>query len=165
MSTHKYIRIIKETIDAEAKKARAETKSPDESFFNNLFPHIKDKVKTVAKALSYPTVDDATLESYFQTARKEYLSINPIDIEVASSLTKAGFETWLTQARMEKTPWNYTGRYIKYLEKAGRSELVIKRTKTSSLDIMGKLGDPKSSESFYTKGLSLIHISEPTRPY
>lgn len=144
--------MIKEMVEAEASQ-QAKVKSPDQEFFNKLLPAIKDNIRSVAKLLSYPAVDDATLESYYEVARKEYLSVNPVDIEIASSLTKAGFRTWLTQERFNSIDWNYTNRYIQYLNGSGRPNSVVNETKNSSLDIMGKLGDPKSSGEFYVKGL------------
>jgi len=152
LSTNKYINMIKDMIEKKA-TVRAQTKSPDQEFFNNLFPEIKYDIRNIEHHLPYPIVDDATLESYFEVSRKEYLSVNPIDIERASSLTKEGFKTWLTAERSENIEWNYTDRYIQYLEASGRSKIVVNETKTSSLDIMGKIGDPKSSEGFYAKGL------------
>ena len=52
-----------------------------------------------------------------------------------------------------KNSWNYSDRYFTLLEKPGRSEKVIEETRKTSLEILEKMGDPKSKEAFYVKGL------------
>lgn len=122
-------------------------------YFDNLFLDIKDKIKNVTGCLKYPVVDDLTLKSYFEVAKKEYLSLNPIDIDPSSSLEKKGLKTWLTLERKKDLKWNYTDRFFQLLEKSGRADSVIDETKQSSMDIMEKLGDPTSNDPFYIKGL------------
>jgi len=152
MSKNNYIERMKEKIEVKVTEY-LDNKPLSIEFFNSLFHEIKEDIHKVAKLLSYPLVDDITLESYYEIAKKEYLSVNPIDINPSHSLTKKGFETWLTQERKENINWNYTERYFHYLEDSGRSKKVLKETIQSSMEIMEKLGDPKSSIPFYTKGL------------
>lgn len=152
METNKYINLFKEKIDANIKEYSLQH-MPTVEYYENLYDEIRDDVQNIAKLLRYPSVDDDTLRNYFEIARKEYLSVNPIDIDPASSLTKDGLETWLTPELEESIDWNYATRYLNFLYKSGRSENVVNETRASSLLIMGKLGDPRSSNNFYRKGL------------
>ncbi|MBK9591019.1 MAG: hypothetical protein IPO32_05780 [Crocinitomicaceae bacterium] len=74
----------------------------DPSYFSKLFPIIENSINIVIKAYNYPEVDSVTLEEYFEIAKKQYLSVNPIDIEPSNSLTKKDFKTWLTAERKSK---------------------------------------------------------------
>lgn len=98
-------------------------------------------------------IADRTINDYYEIAVKEYKSVNPVDIDPSTSLTKKGFHTWLTEERKKLIPKNYIDRYLKYLRKEGRSENVIVELTRSSEAILGKLGDPQSSAGFYIKGL------------
>lgn len=124
-------------------------------YFTTLLPEIRDSIFSVIKLYGYPEIDEITLRNYYETAKNQYLSVNPIDIDPSNSLTKTGFRTWLTAERKEelKNSWNYSNRYFALLQKTGRSDKVIEETKTTSLEILEKMGDPKSREEFYIKGL------------
>ncbi len=151
---NKYIDIIIKIIANKAKDY-SQNNSLSPAYFLNLLPEIKDSIIAVIKVYGYPEIDEMTLKNYFETAKNQYLSVNPIDIDPSNSLTKKGFKTWLSAERKEemKNSWNYSGRYFILLEKAGRSEKVIDETKKTSLEILEKMGDPKSREEFYVKGL------------
>jgi hypothetical protein len=151
---NRYIDIIIKIIASKAKEY-SQNNSLSPAYFLNLLPEIKDSIGTVIKAYGFPEIDDVTLKNYFETAKNQYLSVNPIDIDPSNSLTKQGFRTWLTAERKKEMEnfWNYSDRYFTLLEKAGRSEKVIDETKKTSLDILEKMGDPKSGEEFYVKGL------------
>lgn len=151
---NKYIDIIIKIIANKAKEY-SQNNSLSPAYFLNLLPEIKDSIIAVIKVYGYPEIDEVTLKNYFETSKNQYLSINPIDIDPSNSLTKKGFRTWLTADRKEvlKNSWNYCDRYFTLLEKAGRSEKVIDETKKTSLEILEKMGDPKSREEFYVKGL------------
>lgn len=151
---NRYIDIIIKIIASKAKEY-SQNNSLSPSYFMNLLPEIQDSIIAVIKVYGYPEIDEVTLKNYFETAKNQYLSINPIDIDPSNSLTKKGFRTWLTAERKEelKNSWNYSDRYFTLLEKAGRSEKVIDETKKTSLEILEKMGDPKSREEFYVKGL------------
>jgi hypothetical protein len=151
---NKYIDIIIKIIARKAKEYSLNN-SLSPNYFLNLLPEIKDSINAVINAYGYAEIDDVTLKNYYETAKNQYLSVNPIDIEPSSSLTKKGFKTWLTAEKKEqmKTSWNYSDRYFTLLEKAGRSEKVIDETKKTSLEILEKMDDPKSKEAFYVKGL------------
>ncbi len=151
---NRYIDIIIKIIASKAKEY-SQNNSLSPTYFLNLLPEIQDSIIAVIKVYGYPEIDEVTLKNYFETARNQYLSVNPIDIDPSNSLTKKGFRTWLTAERKEelKNSWNYSDRYFTLLEKAGRSEKVIDETKKTSLEILEKMGDPKSREEFYVKGL------------
>lgn len=152
MEQNNYTEVIKGLILGEVKKRTSEYELQKE-FFDTLFFRIKPNIILVAKLIGLQEVDDITLEKYYDTAKREYLSINPIDIDLSSSLTKKGYETWLTFNRKEKIDWDYSNRYFKYLVKNGRSEKVVDETFRSSMNIMEILGDPGSRSEFYIKGL------------
>lgn len=151
---NRYIDVIIKIITSKAREY-SQQNSLSPSYFMNLLSEIKDSINTIIKLYGYPEIDDVTLKNYYETAKNQYLSITPIDIDPSNSLTKEGFKTWLTAERKEemKNSWNYSDRYFTMLEKAGRSDKVVSETKTTSLEILGKMGDPKSSEEFWKKGL------------
>lgn len=142
-----YIDVFKVIIDGEA---------GDKNHIDKLFDKIKEEViknwgpKSLMKL---PDVDEATLKSYFETAKNEYFSVNPIDPGITHSLTKKDFKTWLNNEREKEITWDYSKRYFEYLKKTGRSDKVVEETKNSSLSILGKMADPKSLSSIYNKGL------------
>ena len=152
MSANKYISLFKDIIESRAKKYSADnTLTPE--YFNGLYSEISLRIRETADFLGFPEVDDATLISYYEVARKEYLSIHPINIKPSNTLKKSGLTVWLTPEREKEIKWNYTDRYLRYLSNSGRSERVIEETKRSSRDILGNLGDPKQPNAYYTKGL------------
>lgn len=143
-----YIDLFKKRIDQEVSRA-----SGDKNFVDQLFISIKNDITTAGRLIGLPVVDEITLNTYFETAKKEYLSVNPIDPGINHSLTRKGFKTWLNDERNENTSWNYSERYFSYLLKTGRSEKVVEATRRSSLSIIKKMADPKSKEAVYCKGL------------
>lgn len=143
-----YIDVFKQIIKEEVSKSIG-----DKKFIDNLFNQIKESVIATGKVLRLPEVDDATLKSYFETAKNEYLSVNPIDPGINHSLIKKGFKTWLTEQRDNEISWDYSERYIEYLKKSGRSVKVVDETKESSFSILSKMADPKSKSPIYNKGL------------
>jgi hypothetical protein len=120
------------------------------SFFDRVRPQILEIVRMNPATGG---IDEITLNDLYTVAVKEYKSVNPIDIDPSSALTKEGFQSWLTEERKAILPKNYIDRYLKYLRQEGRSENVIEEISRSSESILGKLGDPQSSTAFYTKGL------------
>tara|TARA_R110001583_G_scaffold184059_1_gene343105 strand:+ start:2680 stop:5871 length:3192 start_codon:yes stop_codon:yes gene_type:complete len=152
VSNNQYIEIIREIIEGETSLLINTSELPID-FFKKIFEKVKNDTLTVARIYKLPIVDDSTYEEYFELARKEYLSINPTDIDPGRSLNKNKKETWLTDSKYNEIPWNYTKRYFRQLKKNGRSKAIIDETDRSSKDIISKLGDPKSKEGFYVKGL------------
>jgi hypothetical protein len=152
MSVNRYINYAKDLIENNAKKYSANNKITPE-YFNKLYSEISSDLRKMAEMTGAPEVDDDTLFSYFEIARKEYLSINPINIESSSTLKKSGLKIWLTPEREKKIKWNYTDRYLRYLKSNDRSEAVIKEIDRSSQEILGNLGDPKRVDPYHIKGL------------
>lgn len=97
--------------------------------------------------------DTQTIDILYLTARNEFLSVNPVDINPSASLRKSDLKIWLSDERKKTLPIDYITRYITYLKKSGRSDKVIEEILKSSEKILGNLGDPKSDEAFYVKGL------------
>ena len=151
--SRKYIDAMKEMIkDQVADLSRTRKVGPDE--IEELFLSVQKKVRIMEEHVwSIPSVDTESLKSFFQVASKEYRSLHPVKIEPSSSLTKPGFQTWLTDKREASIKWSYLERYLNYLSKNGRSKNVIAETRRSSRDIVSKIGDPESGSSFFVKGL------------
>ena len=118
-----------------------------------LFESIKSDISHAGNLIGLPNIDELTLKNYFETAKKEYLSVNTIDPGISHSLTKKDYVSWLSESRNDIIDWDYTERYFKYLSKTGRSQSVIDETRRSSKEIIKKIADPKSTSSVYVKGL------------
>ena len=94
-----YIDIFKQIIKEEVLKSDG-----DKYFIDNLYDKIKDNViRTGTTMLHLPKVDETTLKNYFDTAKKEYLSVNTIDPGISHSLTKDGFVSWLSPSMASET--------------------------------------------------------------
>lgn len=151
--SRRYIDRIYELIDIEATEHAKEAKVTLE-FIAGTFGKIEPKIRMLEKDFwEVLPVDEQTFVSFFDTASKEYLSTHPIKIDEADSLTKPGFKTWLTAERESNITWNYTNRYLDYLDRKERPKAVINETERSSRDIVGKFGDPLSPSAFFVKGL------------
>lgn len=143
-----YIDLFKNRIKQEVIKVKG-----NKEFVDSLFKTIKADIIIAGSLVGLSVVDEDTLESYFEVAKKEYLSVNPIDPGISHSLTKKGFVTWLNERREADISWDYSERYFRYLLKKGRSYKVVEETRRSSLTIAKKIADPKSSDAKYVKGL------------
>ncbi len=119
------------------------------------FKEKRDSIIAILKMMqpAINNIDVRTMEGYYETAVKEYTSVYPVDMDPSSSLTKTGFQSWLTDERRSRMPKDYINRYITYLRSEGRSENVISELSRSSEGILSKLGDPQSTTGFYTQGL------------
>ena len=151
MGSSKYVEIFKDLISNQVKQD-SQSQKITPKYYEDLFPIVKDKANEAIVLFGHPTIDEKTLLSYYNTARRIYTSLNPITIEKQSALTKSRAVTWLSAERKAKIKWSYSERYFHYLEK-NRSSRVVKETEDSSSEILGKLGDPDSPEKFYVKGL------------
>ncbi|MBS0026059.1 Z1 domain-containing protein [Chitinophaga sp. 22321] len=103
-------------------------------------------------------LDGVTLNNYYTTAKNEFLSINAIDVNPASSLVKNGHKVWLTEERRKSMQRDYTERYLAFLRLKGRAEKVVDEINKSSEEILEKLGDPRSTTKFYSKGLVVGNV-------
>ena len=120
---------------------------------DKFFESIISDIKAFGKSVGLNVPDENTLRTYFDTSVKEYLSVNPIDPGISHSLTNENFKSWLDTDRKETVEWNYSDRYFEYLLESGRSLKVVEETEISSLSVIGKMADPKSSKPSYKKGL------------
>ncbi|GAA6172024.1 hypothetical protein NBRC116592_16940 [Colwellia sp. KU-HH00111] len=152
MSAHEYVEQIKKMINALAVDL-SDTNNIALSDFEIIFEKVKANIPVMAPMIGLPIVDEISLRSYFELARKEYLSINPTQIDPADLISKSKKKSWLTSSRNEEITWNYTERYLRHLKNTGRSKKIINETERSSIDIVSKLGDPSSPDEFYVKGL------------
>ncbi len=143
-----YIDLFKNRIQQEVKKVNG-----NKEFIDLLFTSIKDDIHKAGFYCGLIIVDDITLETYFETAKREYLSVNTIDPGISRSLTKKGFISWLDEKRDSDISWDYSERYYRYLIRSGRSQKVVDETRRSSLSIIKKIADPKSKNVSYKKGL------------
>ena len=143
-----YIDIFKQIIENEVNESNGNKK-----FIDNLYDKIEKSVTDIARLSKLPRVDKPTLRSYFETAKNEYLSVNPTDPGINHSLTKDNFSTWLTETRNREIDWNYSKRFFDYSRKSGKSEKVIDEMENSSFSILSKMADPKSESPVYNKGL------------
>jgi len=143
-----YIDLFKNRIKSEISEHNG-----DKDFVDSLLPKISDDIALAGKAIGLTAVDSPTFKSYFETAKNEYLSVYPIDPGLSHSLTKEGFESWLTDKREKSITWNYSERYFNYLSQTGRSSKVVEETRRSSLAIVRKVADPDSKNETYIKGL------------
>lgn len=123
----------------------AQIKGDSLNLLKMIFPGVSEK-------------DTQTLDSLYDTARNEYLSVNPIDINPSATLRKKDLKVWLTEERKRQLPTHYMERYIRYLRKSGRAEKVIDELVKSSEKILGNLGDPKSDTEVFVKGLVVGNV-------
>src|SRR5687767_3003261 len=75
----------------------------------NFFEDKRESVLTILRMMqpALTTIDDGTINGYYETAVKEYKSVYPVDIDPSSSLTKKGFQTWLTEERKKQLQEDY----------------------------------------------------------
>ena len=123
------------------------------TFIDALFPKIEASLKIIDNAYGEPSLDKDTAKIYFDRAKRKFLSLRPVNVEPPTTITKDKYNSWLTEERRNKISWNYSDRYWQSLRKKDRAESVINRTKSSSEEILGHLGDPQSSQNFFIKGL------------
>lgn len=99
------------------------------------------------------------LQPHYEVALREIKFSYSTVIDPSISLKKGDSPYWLDEDRIKLIGWDsdeiktYRTRYFKYLEKLGRSSSIISETKRSSIEILKKIGDPKSNEDFFIKGL------------
>lgn len=146
-----YVELIKTLTKTALKK--------HESVVETTFDNIKEDILS---KMDYIYPDDFQVltaeekEGIYTTAVREYKSVYPIDLDDSESIVKSNHPFWLTEDRkkaIDALQENYLKRYLTYLGGRGRSEKVIESIRTSSENIMGKLGDPMSSVPFYCKGM------------
>lgn len=127
-------------------------------FYNNLDDiKVKEGTRNICEILEKEFSNDL-FNKYFIIAVNQHKATNPVTIQ-ESFVLKVNANKWLTESRQNDIGWNsdaittYRERYFAYLKKIGRNEKIIKETRRSTLNIIGNLGDPKSNEGFYKKGM------------
>jgi Z1 domain len=151
--SRQYIQFMNDLIQTTATREAASTKITLD-YIEGLFDEIAKKMRLMEEQVwDVAPVDDNSLRSFFDVAKNQYLSTNPIKIEASSSLTRANLATWLSDERHDAISWNYLHRFLDMLKQNGRAEKVIHETKQTSREIVSKLGDPKADKSFFVKGL------------
>ncbi|RRB06856.1 Z1 domain-containing protein [Larkinella rosea] len=131
-----------------------DTLSTYSSVNHGVFDEIRPQIlKQIQLLPGFKNLTEKEREHYYNVAVREYQSVNPIEINPSLSLTKKGFRTWLTDQRKKEMPADYISRYLTYLSGKGRSQKVIDEISSSSEKILSKLGDPRSLQRFYVKGL------------
>jgi hypothetical protein len=123
-------------------------------FFDDIKPTILNLIPIVFPHME--AMDEAKLSVFYNTAKNEYISVHPVDINPSRSLVKENHRSWLTPER--KIDWHYFDRYKRLLKLEGRSEKVIAEIDRTSVEILGKLGDPISSSGFWVKGLVVGNV-------
>jgi hypothetical protein len=162
MTNRKYIEQINTFIDNFFIKEKEEKGFVNRDFFESitLKETIKNTLDTLSNIGSVPKLNDEKFDSLYKIAIKESRHHNQSGMTPSISLTsKDAKKIWLTSDRIEELGWGkdeiktYRSRYMQYLNAIGRSKDYIDETKRSSLEIVKKLGDPQSEDSFFTRGL------------
>lgn len=139
----------------------------DRSFFESV--ELKSKLEVVRNqfaAMAFPEISDEKFTQYYEAAIKESRHKKQSGMTPSVSLTgtEARKKTWLDAARLNQLGWDgesrksYRNRYMDYLADIGRGETYINETKRSSLEIVKKFGDPKSTAPFYVRGLVVGNV-------
>lgn len=120
----------------------------------------KNCLKAISLFPAYESILSSDFDSKFNIAIKEVKFLRQTTIGESTSITKDEKVSWLNSERVkilgwddENNPATYRNRYLRYLNHLGRPVNVIDETRKSSLEIVKKIGDPKSSEPFFVKGL------------
>ena len=118
-------------------------------------------LKKLEEIMVLQPLTEEKFDHLFDIAKRECKHENQRGMTTPSvSLTGDGeYKIWLDDERIRKTGWNVDGaktyrtRYLEYLRRIGRTRDLIKETERSSLEILKKMGDPKSQDPFYVRGL------------
>jgi hypothetical protein len=139
----------------------------DRDFFEG--DDLKNKCKSSLKLIfsilfsgkNYNLTDNDFDEKYIIALRDVRYNYRTI-MNPSMSIQNEYKDSWLNEKRIDEIGWDnddskaktYRGRYLLYLEKElGRSKSIIYETERSSLEIIKKIGDPKSNSNFFVKGL------------
>lgn len=162
MKNREYIDQIKIIINSNFNKYKELHEAVTREFFES--SELKINSKSALKALElfgYPPLKDDKFEQFYKIAINECRHSNQTGMSPSVSLVGENNKKnkWLTKERIVELQWEsdelitYRSRYMQYLENAGRSKEYIDETKRSSLEILKKIGDPKSDTNFFVKGL------------
>jgi hypothetical protein len=162
MKNRDYIDQIKTLINSKLNKVKEMNGFISRDFFES--DELKLNAQQALKALEiygFPELKSEKFEGLYKIAIIECRTNIQTGMTPSISLVGKGIKNnyWLNNERIKELNWEsdelitYRTRYLKYLEKIGRSREYIDETERSSLEILKKIGDPKSSENFFVKGL------------
>ncbi|MCO4794293.1 MAG: Z1 domain-containing protein [Bacteriovoracaceae bacterium] len=163
MNNNEIILQIKRLLESSFAVEKRNSGHVNKDFFDSI--ELKKKARSTLKMLEemmgYPHLNDERFEYLYDLAQREAKHENQRGMTSPSiSLTdNSTSKIWLDTQRIEQIGWNedgaktYRTRYLEYLKKIGRTKDYIKETDRSSLEIVKKLGDPKSNDPFYVRGL------------
>jgi len=161
----KDIEQIKNLIISEYNAYAAQNDGVDRGFFEG--DQLKSKCLESFKII-YPLLfsgrqydlSNSDFEEKFSIAVKEVRFKYKTVMNPSMSIQDKYKDTWLTQKRIDDLGWSnkeefrtYRTRYLQYLKSIGRSESIIGETDRSSLEIIKKIGDPKTTDNYFVKGL------------
>lgn len=156
---------LKTIIRSNCKQFVKENNSLTKEFLDSkeLKQKCKDSLETIYPLImageEYTLSEDDFEEKYTIALKDVRYSFQTVMTPSLSIRNDYNSDTWLTKDRINKIGWDnedvktYRARYLKYLEKIGRSKTVIEETSRSSLEIIKKIGDPENQNNFFVKGL------------
>ncbi len=163
MTNREYIDQINTFINNFLQQELTKNEYISRDFFDD--KELKIKISNVFNSLTLagmiPELNEEKFDKFYEIAIKEQRYKNKQGMTPSISLTNKNEDefVWLSKERIEELGWNrdelntYRTRYLYYLKEIGRSGSYIDETKRSSLEIVKKLGDPKSENAFFTRGL------------
>jgi Z1 domain len=142
-------------------KEYIENKTVARDFYESskLNQNAKVALDAISNLFGYEQLSIIDFNKLFELAVKEFRHNHITTMEPSISLKLSNIETWLTEERISNLNWDcdeivtYRARYFKFLERLGRARLIIEETERSSLEIVKKIGDPLSTNNFFTRGL------------
>jgi hypothetical protein len=162
MKPRQYIDQLRAPLDMEFKNYQDKHGIVTRSFFESL--ELKERMRDFLRDMErygIPKLKEDKFEQVYKTAIAECRQTNQIGMEPSVSIIAESekVKNWLNAERQRELGWDdeeaptYRNRYINYLDRIGRSYEYIESTKRSSLEIVQKLGDPKSQSDFFIRGL------------
>jgi len=161
MKNRDIIHLIKMMITESIGNKENRNESIDKDFFTD--PSMESKALNWVGAMPNSSISNEDFKYLYGIAIKEKKAeYHRIRMNPSESLDNEDTRkrNWLTPSRIKEIGWEsddkptYRSRYFKYLkDECGRSENYVEETERSSLDIVRRLGDPKSDDGFYVRGL------------
>jgi hypothetical protein len=162
MKNRDYIDQIKSIINSNLSRRKEHNGFVTRDFFESSELKINAKSALVAlEPFGFTSLSDDKFDQLYKIAINECRHNNQTGMSPSLSINGEATKkrNWLTEKRIGDLKWEsdelitYRSRYFSYLQSIGRSNDYIEETKKSSLEIIKKIGDPKSTEKFFVKGL------------
>jgi hypothetical protein len=137
-------------------KTEFDLKSDDSDvlqFIEQIKISLFEGMRTIESVFRMAPCDDKTLAAHFEVARKEFLSTRVSGVGGGQFIDNDALDTWLTNEREAQITWSYFTRYERLLLENGRPDKDVANIALDSRQILSRMGDPKSSTSFFKKGL------------